>query len=586
MNLERRECALAAATQLRRQRVSLHLWCWLLSIGVSAPTAWAQPAPNAGALQRELDLQLQRELTVPERRPSKPERQQELEVTGDKLSVAAFKYQGNTLVSREELDGVVAPWLNKPISFQELQGVTGAIQNFYAERGRIAQASFPPQEVENGVVVIAILEGRMGKVDITSNNGSTRFSSVKAQDFFEDSAKSNEFIDTRPLGRGLLLLNEVPGVSATATFERGALPGTSDFKIGLSETSFFSGQAALSNYGASSTGIGQAVAALAFNNLSGVGDQVNVNLIESLGSSYAVASYNRPLGANGLKLGAQASYLYYQTLSSWSDTQTQGTANSFSTFLNYALVRTASASTNIKLNVEQRNYNNMQAGFTISDYQINAASLGMNGNVFGGEQSLLSYGLTYTLGQLNINDLLQGLQDQTGPRTAGAYSKVSFNLSHKQDLSVLPAATWTNSVYGQFATKNLNSSEQIYLGGPYGVRAYPVTQGGGSQGAIFSSDLTYKIYDNWQVGGFFDIGLVQQFVNPYPGWQGLTNAGNFYVLGDVGLSSRFIYKQMTIEATLAYRVGNNPLYSATGQQVNVDNTYKTVQGWLRVSVPF
>jgi len=347
----------------------------LVCLALGVATAFAQPAPDAGALQRELELQLQRELTTPQVRPVKPLRKQDLEATGEKITLAGFKYQGNTLFKSDELNAVTQPWLNKPLSFMELREVTVAIQNFYSDRGRIVQASFPPQDIENGLVLIAILEGRMGKVGITTDDGSTRFSAKYAKDFFGDAVLSSELIDTRPLERGLMLLNEVPGVRATATFEAGAMPGTSDFKIGLFDTPFFSGQASLSNYGSASTGVGQAVAALAFNNLTGVGDQVNINAIQSLGSSYAVASYNRPVGANGLKIGAQATYLSYQTLSSWSNTQTQGTANSGSLFLNYALTRKPNSLSTLKFNLEQRNYNNLQAGNTISNYQINAASL-------------------------------------------------------------------------------------------------------------------------------------------------------------------------------------------------------------------
>jgi hemolysin activation/secretion protein len=555
-------------------------------LGLSVATVRAQPAPDAGALQRELQLQLQRELTIPQVRPVKPLRQQDLEATGEKITLAGFKYQGNTLFSSDEINSVTQPWLNKPLSFIELREVTVALQNFYSDRGRIAQASFPPQDIENGIVLIAILEGRMGKVDVKSDNGSTQFSAEYAKKFFGNAVVSNELIDTQPLERGLMLLNEVPGVRATAAFEAGTLPGTSDFKIGLFDTPFFSGQASLSNYGSSSTGVGQAVAALAFNNLTGAGDQVNINAIQSLGSSYAVASYNRPIGANGLKAGAQATYLTYQTLSSWSDTQTQGSANSASAFLTYALTRKPTALSTLKLNVEQRNYNNLQAGNTISNYQINAASLGISASVFEGSRSVFSYGMTYTLGQLTINEFMQAVQDQIGPGTSGTYSKLNFNLTHKQELTALPSTSWTNSVYGQLANKNLNSSEQIYMGGPYGVRAYPLAQGGGSQGAIMTSELAYKVDNNWQVSSFFDVGVVQQYVSTYRGWQGLTNANNFYVLGDVGVSGRFTYRQMTVDAVLAYRVGNNPLYTSTGQQLNTDNSYKTVQGWLRASFYF
>ena len=123
-------------------------------------------------------------------------------------------------------------------------------------------------------------------------------------------------------------------------------------------------------------------------------------------------------------------------------------------------------------------------------------------------------------------------------------------------------------------------------GGAYGVRAYPTSQGGGSQGAILSSELMHRINENWQVGAFGDLGLVQQYVNLYSGWQGSTNANNNYQLGDAGITAKFTYDQLLVSASLAARIGNNPLYNSSGQQLNVDNAYKSVQAWVRASIPF
>ena len=200
--------------------------------------------------------------------------------------------------------------------------------------------------------------------------------------------------------------------------------------------------------------------------------------------------------------------------------------------------------------------------------------------------SIVNYSAGYVFGNLGIRDLSQSQADQNGVGTAGSYSKLTFSLSHAQDLSFLPETTWTNSVYGQLASKNLNSSEQIYLGGAYGVRAYPTSQGGGSQGAIFSTELMHRINESWQVGVFGDLGMVQQYVNLYKGWQGLTNANNNYQLGDAGVSAKYSYERAVVSASLAFRVGNNPLYNSSGQQLNVDNSYKTMQAWVRASIPF
>jgi hypothetical protein len=41
-----------------------------------------------------------------------------------------------------------------------------------------------------------------------------------------------------------------------------------------------------------------------------------------------------------------------------------------------------------------------------------------------------------------------------------------------------------------------------------------------------------------------------------------------------------------LEATLAHRIGDNPLYNAAGRQVNVDNHYLRDQLWVRAILAF
>ena len=144
----------------------------------------------------------------------------------------------------------------------------------------------------------------------------------------------------------------------------------------------------------------------------------------------------------------------------------------------------------------------------------------------------------------------------------------------------------SGSIYGQLANKNLNSAEQFYLGGPYGVRAYPVAQGGGSQGAIASVELSHTYPNQLQLGAFFDAGVVQQYKTTYPGWQGQTNAGNTYPLYATGLLAKYQYEKVQLSAALAFRLGNNPLYNQSGQQLNVNNQYNVTQAWIKGSFYF
>ena len=558
-----------------------------IAAAVSVP-AFGQDAPNAGALQRELELQLERSqpsLPVQPRTPAKPRESKPDEQT---LDVKGFKFTGNTLHSSFELEEVVKPWVGKTIPFSALNDVTTAVQEFYFSKNRLVQVTVPPQEVMDGIIELSVVEGKMGEVSVKQGKPEqpVRFSDEKVKLYVSAGNDGGQYIDTKALERATMILNEVPGVRATVSFEPGEEPGTSDLVAQIEATPFFSGQVAVTNYGSPSTGAAQAVANLSLNNISGIGDQINLDVIQSLGSSYGQMAYNIPIGSGGWKAGVQGSYLSYQSLSSWSPTPTAGSANTLNANLSYALERSQAANSTLKFTLENRSYINTQQGNTISEYQITAATVGVNGNWASRPGVILNYGATLTLGRLGISNMTQAGQDETGPGTAGSYGKLAFNISQYRELNILPNTSWTNSIYGQLANKNLNSSEQIYMGGPYGVRAYPVAQGGGSQGAIFTSELNHRLNENWNIGAFVDIGVVQQYVRPYPNWQGLTSAANIYQLADVGLTAKYTYNNLIISAALAFRVGQNPLYNSKGEQLNADNAYRPVQGWLRVSYMF
>jgi hemolysin activation/secretion protein len=189
------------------------------------------------------------------------------------------------------------------------------------------------------------------------------------------------------------------------------------------------------------------------------------------------------------------------------------------------------------------------------------------------------------LGSLSINNSTQASNDVQGAATEGSFAKLGFNGSITKPLPV-KRTNLVASLYGQLANKNLNSAEQLYLGGPYGVRAYPVAQGGGSQGAVASVEVNHTLIQNLQLGAFFDAGMIQQYVNTFNSWQGQTNASNTYSLYATGLSAKYQYQRVQLSGSLAWRLGNNPLYTQSGQQLNTDNQYRDVQGWIKGSIFF
>lgn len=542
---------------------------------------------DAGALQQQLQREVDREQIAPApeqliKKPSVPSVQK----SGTQaIEVKSFKITGNTLITEEQALEAVKPYTNQKLTLDQIKEAAAAVTQLYTNIGRVAQAVIPPQDVVNGVIQIKIIEGKVGGVIIELDKSApSRFKSEVISQFIAANNPEGGFIDLNGLERSLALLNETPGNEVSGELITGDKEGTSNIQVNARDTGLFPGRVDASNYGASNTGPGQLVGSLSLNNPSGNGDQATLDVIGSEGSIYGQIKYGMPIGYDGWRLSAGVSALDYKSLSSFSSTITQGTAQTYGLYSAYALERKARSNKTVIINFENKNYNNQTNGVQTSNYQINNLSAGINGNNFL-DQAYINWGLTATAGHLAINNTTQTINDQNGAATQGYFGKLSFNGSVTQPLPI-NRTNIVGSVYGQLANKNLNSAEQFYLGGPYGVRAYPVAQGGGSQGAIASVEVIHSLENQLQLGVFFDAGVVQQYVTTYANWQGLTNAGNTYPLYASGLLAKYNYEKVQLSAALAFRVGSNPLYNQSGQQLNVSNQYNEVQGWIKGTLFF
>lgn len=138
------------------------------------------------------------------------------------------------------------------------------------------------------------------------------------------------------------------------------------------------------------------------------------------------------------------------------------------------------------------------------------------------------------------------------------------------------------SVSGQYARQNLDSSERFFLGGPTGVRGYPVSEGSGSQGHLGTVELRMKLPKSFEFRVFYDSGRVKQSVVDYssmptPNWLNYRSHGASLIWQGP--------RNFTLTATLAQRIGNNPNPNlSTGD--DQDGTKKISRLWVSASLPF
>jgi hemolysin activation/secretion protein len=559
-----------AATRIDRPgtlaRVPAALALCLLAAGAAA-----QSRPDAGRL-----LQETRPTPAPQA-PAPPPRLLETPVRptvampeGLTVTPSAFRITGARSFPAEELAVLVQPWVGKALDLRGLNEAAGAITRRYQTAGHfLSYAYLPAQKVADGVIEIAVLEGRIDSVQV-ANAQDVRLRDEVVQNHTEGLADRTPTLQA-DVERKLLLLNDIPGVTARAAFTPGATAGTADMVVSVSEDEPLSVSFDASNHGEESSGRFRLGGTVVLRNLFGWGDLTTARAIVSergLLVSGALATLV-PVGGDGLKLGASLSRLEYQLGNEFASLGAQGMAQTLGLRANYPVLRTLETNLYFDATAEAKKLRDEIVLIATTqpkrDDQATAAlSFDRRDDWLGGGSWVGN--LTLAAGRLNIIDAAQWELDYFGPpggngvglRTDGSYRKLLYTLARQQGLFGPLSGYLRYS--GQQTSRNLDSSEKLGLGGPFAVRAYTSGEALVDEGGLFSAEL------RWQhdyIGGsllwslFYDRGSGRINLDPLAG---VTD--NDVTLAGYGLGLQWSGGGFGLTGSLAWRTTRVPL--ATG----------------------
>jgi hemolysin activation/secretion protein len=559
--------------------------CALAATAVATSNTWAQTVPNAGTLQQQIEREQQGaapRLQTPPQSKATPE----TPPVGQTVVVRAFKFKGNTLLSDAQLREALAPLLDRPLDFARLQNSAVVVADLYRDKGWVVQTYLPEQEVALGEVTIAIVEAVFGQGRITGD-APKRMAPQTVLDIVARQQQAGQYLNMHALDRALLLADDLPGVAVTGTLAQGQHSGQTDLLLQLADEPWLTGSVTADNTGAVSTGSERVLAALRLNSPAGLGDVLSVNAMYTAGSSYGRLAYSLSLGSDGWRVGLNASRLDYKLIS---DTYTSLDANGYATTagleLSYPLVRGRMFNLSTSLAAEEKKYVNVSGGATSSDYTNIPATLGLSGSSFDalGGGGANAFSLSVTAGKLNLSGSPTEASDASTTRSAGDFTKLHYNLSRQQQLS--PSVSFYADLSGQWANKNLDSSEKFYLGGSSGVRAYPSSEAGGSTGQLLNVELRWQLPEGMNLIAFYDHGNVTQNVS-----NDFTSAPtlNTWSLSGAGITLGWnLASGVTLQATYARRIGDNPnpITTAVNQGADQDGTLRFDRFWLTASAAF
>jgi hemolysin activation/secretion protein len=393
----------------RAQQARLHplFTLGVLAAGLGAQvSAQAQNPPDAGSLRRQIEQEQQPQL--PARKAGelvKPGAVNNFLPGATRVQVKAFEFVGNRLMTEAELKALAAPWVGKSLDMASLQAVAAAVGQAYRERGWVVRSLLPRQEVKDGIIRIEIVEARFGKLtDDGTPSGRVSVEQVRA--FVQNRLVHGEAVNTAPLDRGLMLADDLPGVTVSGRLVQGSQPNETDLALKITPEPLLVGNVGVDNFGSRSTGNARASANLGVNSPFGFGDQASGSLIHTKGSDFVRADYTAPIGASGLRVGADASWFRYKLVQGdFQALDSRGDSSALGVHVNYPIIRTRTHNFYIGGAYDHRRFNNEAQGATVSNYTVDDLTATANFNGFdafggGGANSL---GLSFITSRVNLN---------------------------------------------------------------------------------------------------------------------------------------------------------------------------------------
>lgn len=219
----------------------------------------------------------------------------------ERIVVKNFDVVGSSVFSKQELTEAIKSYRDRPLTLSELFQARSIITKLYSDQGYVNSGAYiPPQELNDGTVKIAVVEGQLAGIKVS---GKKHLSDKYISSRIEAAAKKPVNIDSLLSALQLLRLDPLID-NISAELSAGIHPGTSLLDIQIQEADVFNLATSLNNHRSPSVGTNQRSVGLNHGNLLGFGDQFNFNYTNTNGSNSFDFAYSLPLNSKNGKIEA------------------------------------------------------------------------------------------------------------------------------------------------------------------------------------------------------------------------------------------------------------------------------------------
>lgn len=551
--------------------------------GVAA--AQAQPRPDAGTLQEP--QRLLPALPAPGGpQPTLPAPQPQPQAAPSvRIIPTEFRFEGNRLLDAPSLATALAPRLNQPTDLAGLQAAARDIKALYQSRGYLLTDVYIPQQAlraEGGPVTLAVVEAYVGDVTVRAQGNTA--AAAAAYELVRRQLRRGDPVTEDGLDRPVLLLRDLAGHEASATVEPGAQPGAVHVLIDLRASSpRVETSVGADNHGTRAAGDVRTFVNVDTVNPLGRGDAFNARVqlaTREPKTRLFRLSYSLPL-AGATRASLAAARTDYALGRQFAALGATGHADVLGLSVLHPLLRTRNRNAYLSVGLEHKQLHDQTLVSPASTRRITTAHAGVLGNFADTAlgNAFTSYALRASAGNARLDGLSHAAdQGAGGLRTAGQFAKLNLEAQRVQFWA--GGTSLQATLQAQLASKNLSSAEKMSLGGPLGVRGYPVGEAVGDSGALLGLELRHPLKPLAVAVGspvsltvFYDVGTVRFNQN---GTLAGTNRATLDAAGlglMAGQAGRY-----ALAVSLAWRVGSPA--PSVGEPDRSPRLWLTTQKWF------
>ncbi len=423
---------------------------------------------------------------------------------GPSFLVKKILIEGNTLIDDETLAPLVDVGEGLEVTLGILALMANEITAFYASEGYfLTRAYIPEQEVQNGTVVIQVVEGRLGDIEVTGNDRldsedlAGRMQRVREEDILRE----------QTLERVLLELNDLLGVQVRSVLKPGELPGTSDLVLEVTETKPYQISFDGDNFGSRFTGENRFGVTAAAGSLLVFGDQFTVRGVRSdEGQNFIQPSYQFPINNYGTTLRGSFTFSEHELGENLVALRAGGSSILYTVEMSHPVHRSRTARISVTGGAEFRNFENEQLGKKTSDDKLRDVFFSVGGNFSDDLQGRTFFDVRLQFGytESDPNRVLNSRAQGRGDVTLAIANAVRY-----QSLPLFNSYL-VMKANGQTVSDRVLSPDQFAIGGVGSVRGFPLSEFAGDEG--YNVSLEYVLPVPWALPlGFNNLTLERVF---------------------------------------------------------------------------